>query len=302
MGKITPPKNHADRRDYRVVAIVSLIVLGSTFAPPGQAQNLVVNGSFESPAESGNADIGRQQYLAPSTGITGWTVSGSGDVYVHKSPEIGDAVEPHFNFAQDGTYYLDLSGSGTHATIFQDISTVPATSYRLFFYIGASAWTPPAATINVQLTGTTPLLNTTLTPPAPSTNINWALNSFCFVANSTNTRLSFVDISALDDNSSYVDNVAVVSLGPLGTVASLTEDLIAVVRSCHLPKGTENSLVVKLQSALAALNTCDIGTGCSKFQDFVNETSAQSGKKISADQAETLIGNARAIRSLLGCP
>lgn len=68
----------------------------------------------------------------------------------------------------------------------------------------------PEATINVQLTGATSLLNTTLTPAAPSVNINWTLETFAFVADSTITRLSFTDTSDLDDHTSFVDNVMVV--------------------------------------------------------------------------------------------
>ena len=116
------------------------------------------------------------------------------------------------NQAQDGNFYLDLSGSyqnSAHATVFQDFATTPFTTYELSYYIGASHQLPPAATINVQLTGAATLLNSTLTPLAPSTNVNWSLQTFSFVADSTTTRLSFVDVSTSDDNTSFVDNVSV---------------------------------------------------------------------------------------------
>lgn len=195
---------------FHFVYMCSLFFL-SIFGSSASAQ-LILNGSFESPGLIGNAGPGRQQYSAPTLGLTGWTVSGMGDVFLHKAPDIGLDAGSQFNFAQDGNFYLDLSGSyqnSAHAIVFQDFATVPFTSYELAFYIGASHQQPPSATINVQLTGSATLLDTTLTPLAPSANINWSHQTFSFVADSTTTRLSFVDISTFDDNTSFVDNVSV---------------------------------------------------------------------------------------------
>ena len=189
------------------------ILIGSTsfLVSDGQAQNLILNGSFESPGTFGNAGVGREQYLAPSTAITGWTVAGTGDVFLHKSPDIGTdpLAGSTFNFAQNGNVYLDLSGSGApHATIYQDFPTTPLVTYTLSFYIGAAL--DPGQTINVQLTGVGSLLNTNLTPNAAGTNINWVVESFTFTADSNTTRLSFQDTSTADDNASFVDSVSVV--------------------------------------------------------------------------------------------
>jgi hypothetical protein len=196
----------------RVLVLVPAI--GWLFGAIAHA-GLILNGSFESPGSVGNAGVGREQYFAPSLALTNWTVAGSGDVFLHKSPDMGDNTNASFNFAQDGDFYLDLSGSyadGAHATVYQDFATVPLTAYELTFYIGAANLVPPAATIQVQLTGTSSLLDTTLTPLAPLTNINWALQTFSFVADSTTTRLSFTGVSASDDNASFVDTVSVVSV------------------------------------------------------------------------------------------
>jgi hypothetical protein len=78
-------------------------------------------------------------------------------------------------------------------------------------------------------------------------------------------------------------------------------DLIALVRSFGLPRGAETSLVVKLQDAIAALNTGDTATACSALGDFINEVNAQSGKKLTAQQAQQLTDSATAIRGLIGC-
>ncbi len=209
----------------RKVACLVVLLVGLPAGSIARA-DLILNGSFELPGLSGTSGFGpgRQQWSAPSVDLTNWTVAGAGDIFLHKSPDIGNDAGSSFNFAQDGDFYLDLSGSnlgGAHATVFQDFATIPLTTYELSFYIGASSYsTPPAATINVQLTGAASLLNTTLTPLAPLTSINWSLQTFSFVADSATTRLSFLDISGADDNASFVDTVSVVSAVP--EPASLT--------------------------------------------------------------------------------
>lgn len=177
----------------------------------------IVNGSFENfvgTDTAGDADgLGRTVYVSGSTGVTGWTLSGTGDVYLHHTPDIGNTIGQEFNFAQAGGTYLDLSGgigggvSGQHAVISQAFTTVPTEQYELSFYIGAAR--SPSASINVQLSGASTLLNTTLTALAPSTNINWSLKTFAFTADSNTTTLSFRDTSNNDDNYSFVDNVSI---------------------------------------------------------------------------------------------
>jgi Protein of unknown function (DUF642) len=191
-----------------ITALAAIIIPGA-----GQAQ-LLSNGSFEAPGFSGPGIV----YGPFFQGVTGWTLSGSGGVTIHKTPDLGNLVNQTFNFAQDGSYYLDLSGAGTHATIYQDFATVPSSLYQLSFYIGASSDHPPAATINARLDGTASLLNVTLTPNAPTANINWSHQTFLFLADSLTTRLSLLDVgpsgngSFTDNNTSFVDNVTVTAV------------------------------------------------------------------------------------------
>ena len=88
-------------------------------------------------------------------------------------------------------------------------------------------------------------------------------------------------------------------------VPSSTEDdisdLIALVESFGLPRGPENSLITKLDHALAALEASDTATACSDLTSFINECQAQSGKKLTADQATQLITSANQIKTDLGC-
>jgi len=80
------------------------------------------------------------------------------------------------------------------------------------------------------------------------------------------------------------------------------DDLIALIQSFNLPDGTENSLITKLQDALAAIGASDTATACDSVTAFINECQAQSGKKLTADQAMQLINSANQIKTDLGCP
>jgi hypothetical protein len=78
-------------------------------------------------------------------------------------------------------------------------------------------------------------------------------------------------------------------------------DLIELVESFDLPHGIEKSLITKLEDALAAVASGDTATACSSLTAFINESLAQSGKKLTADQATQLITAAQEIKSALGC-
>ena len=78
-------------------------------------------------------------------------------------------------------------------------------------------------------------------------------------------------------------------------------NLASSVTSLGLQSGIATSLTVKLNAALAAATAGDLVTACSKLQDFINETRAQAGKKISQSNATALIAEAQRIRAVLGC-
>ncbi len=188
-------------------------------------QSLIQNGGFESAGFTANAGPGRWKVVANSTDITGWLVGGSGDIFVQQTPFDGGSV---YNPAQDGSHYVDLSGDGApHATLYQDFATIIGAQYSLTFYIG-SASGQPSSTINVGLTGTDVLLNTTLTPLAPNGNLNWLQETFSFTSDSVTTRLSFVDTSAIDDNASFIDNVSVVVTPEPATLVLLTVGFVSM--------------------------------------------------------------------------
>jgi CSLREA domain-containing protein len=75
--------------------------------------------------------------------------------------------------------------------------------------------------------------------------------------------------------------------------------LIAQVRALGLPRGLENSLLVKLEAARASLNRANSTAAINQLLAFVNQVMAQSGKKIPAAQAAGLVSAALQIIDML---
>jgi len=84
--------------------------------------------------------------------------------------------------------------------------------------------------------------------------------------------------------------------------AQLIGDLISMVGSFELPKGIENSFVVKLEKALGSLEAGDTAGACDRLKAFINHVQAQAGKAMTTQQAADLVAAAEQVRSMLGCP
>ncbi len=95
----------------RSIPPLALMIAIVTMASTATA-SIVTNGSFETFVSGTDGGTGRQVFQVGihDTNITGWTLEGSGDVYLHITPDIGVAIGENFNFAQAGNVYLDLSG------------------------------------------------------------------------------------------------------------------------------------------------------------------------------------------------
>ena len=96
-------------------------------------------------------------------------------------------------------------------------------------------------------------------------------------------------------------DVDAVSFQRPSVVDDQIDDLMSLMGSFNLPPGTANSLISKLQSARTAIDSSDTATACSYLTAFTNECAAQSGKKLTTDQATQLINSANTIKTSLGC-
>jgi subtilisin-like proprotein convertase family protein len=108
--------------------------------------------------------------------------------------------------------------------------------------------------------------------------------------------LTIGDTEFQDANCFYNVDIAVTADSPT-TIA----DLIESVEALDLPHGIENSLLKKLTNAQKNLDADDIAGACDKLASFIAEVSAQSGKKIDAENADDLIADAEAVRESLDC-
>jgi hypothetical protein len=73
------------------------------------------------------------------------------------------------------------------------------------------------------------------------------------------------------------------------------QDLVATIQGYNLsPRGAQQSLIAKLQAAIAA------PTSGSALQGFLSEVAAQRGKKLSPAQADQISADAHRIQAVLG--
>lgn len=75
--------------------------------------------------------------------------------------------------------------------------------------------------------------------------------------------------------------------------------LIDIVKNMTLQKGLKNSLVVKLEGAQEAIESEQQDVAINKLNAFINEVEAQSGKKLTEQQASSLVRNANCIIEFL---
>jgi len=83
------------------------------------------------------------------------------------------------------------------------------------------------------------------------------------------------------------------------SVPAMIKSLTRTVVFWNLPKGTEKSLMGKLDASLHLLDKVNENGAFHKLMDFINLVEAQKGKKLTNEQAEQLISEAQKIISLI---
>ena len=107
-----------------------------------------------------------------------------------------------------------------------------------------------------------------------------------------------VTLTVTDSHGASNSCVAIVHVE--GAAEQITH-IIALVQSLGLQPVTANSLIVKLQAAASALVRGNIQAAWGSLSAFLNEVNAQTGKKLTAGQADLLNAEATRIRAALGC-
>jgi hypothetical protein len=115
---------------------------------------------------------------------------------------------------------------------------------------------------------------------------------YAFFANSNNRWVPFTTSMGMRVAGSYV-----VSSTPTDKI----NDLIGSITGFDLPSGTQTAANAKLRAALNAIAANNTLLACSSLQDEINFVNAQSGKKIAASDAASILVSVAAIRTQLGC-
>ena len=122
--------------------------------------------------------------------------------------------------------------------------------------------------------------------PSDSTTYTYTQSVFSDPCTQFNNTATIVDTGQSSSTS-------VAFCGPKG----LLNNLLSYVNG--LPPGT--SLPSKVQTAINYYNAGDIRDTCTALTGVINQAKAQSGKKITKTQANTVIAMARQIQAVLGC-
>jgi hypothetical protein len=117
-----------------------------------------------------------------------------------------------------------------------------------------------------------------------------------------------VDEASIYDRALDASEIAALyAAGASGKCASATgllTTLATFVQTLNLSNGISNSLDMKLQTALQALDSVTAGdkpSACNRLTAFLDEVAAQSGKAITSPQATQLASLAHQVRTALSC-
>jgi choice-of-anchor C domain-containing protein len=177
--------------------LAAIALVGATLAFSG-----LTNGSFEDGNYVDNGS-GFEQLNAGDASITGWTVD-AGSV---------DWIGTYWT-AQAPSMSIDMSGTEP-GTISQTFDTTIGNTYTVSFYLsGNPAGDPAVKTLDVSATGGTTDSYTYDTTGNDLTNMNWAAESYSFLATSASTTLSFVSTTA-GAFGPALDNVVVTETVPV---------------------------------------------------------------------------------------
>ena len=189
------------------------------------------------------------------------------------------------DFGQIVAYYDD--GSSRHAQLWTPSdSTAPVLNVPSTITVNATS--QQGTVVNYSATATDP------DNPSSELTISCSPSSGSTFPIGTTT----VNCSASDPaGNTSVGRFSIVVNG----ASTQTTNLIALTNSLNLAPGTQNSFDAKLQAVQSALNTNDTTTACSTLAAYINEVNAQSGKKLTTDQADQLIIAAEQIKAAMGC-
>jgi hypothetical protein len=217
-------------------SFASFVVFSLALACSSQLRaDLIINGSFETP----DVPNGGFNVFAPgSSGITGWTVIGSGSSDVAIVDQDAFINPLTFN-AQSGRQWLDLAGNTTNnqtSGVTQNVATTAGTEYLLSFWVGSATnatFSIFPSTVRLQIDSEAPisLSNTS----SPTTMLDWQQFTHQFTATGSTTAITFLNGSAPrtdDENGNELSGLDNVSLRAVPEPSSIS--MVAICGSAFM--------------------------------------------------------------------
>ena len=202
------------------ITLQAVLVMASLAAGGLAHANLLTNGSFELGTFIPDPND-TQTFTAGATTMTGWTTVGN---FVSR---IG-ATNPFLLSAQDGSFFLDLTGYHTGTPfggVTQTVATTPGQQYELSFYLGSytARWGGPPVSILASAGGT----SQTFTDSASTRSSTWTRETLAFTATGSSTLITLTGAAGVQ----YIglDNV---SLNPVPEPSTWVMLLIGVAGLC----------------------------------------------------------------------
>lgn len=251
--------NTKSKTTFRFSQFSTVLIAFFLIAIPASADNLLLNGSFESPIVPADSFCGPYAdcigyHNGVNDNIDGWLVIGKSGIDGNGDPIPGSPAsilqlgynyqEPKnmtnevLNFhPQDGLQSVDLTGEGNQGLdngIKQSVATIPGTVYGLSFWVGhqdptADGYTLGPAMIGLVINQDLPIIfsNNGVT----TDDVTWQMFNYYFTATGGLTTIAFLNETPVGNNLAGLDNVTLAAVPEPGTMILLGSGLFIAFRS-----------------------------------------------------------------------
>jgi choice-of-anchor C domain-containing protein len=168
---------------WTVIRIALIIGAGAAMlVSPARGNNLVTNGSFESPFVDGQFAV---YHGVDATSLTGWVVDQANTSIDHISGLWVDA---------EGSQSIDMNGTEA-GSIYQDLATSAAQQYTIRFALAGNPFGYENKRLEVLWDGAQIADVTFVQAGYGTPNMGWTFHEFVATAGDNSTRLTFNSLS-----------------------------------------------------------------------------------------------------------
>jgi len=201
--------------------------------------NLIQNGDFENPILPFNSMSFVKDITVKPNSILKWLVSW---VVPQTTGTLGLEIQNHIaGDPYSGSQHAELDGDHP-VTIWQDIPTIPGTTYKLdFAYSPRQGRTAADNEITVRIDGG--ILGGILSAVGLSSGTNWTSESRTFVATGNTTKVEFTDTGTDTSFGGYLDNVGLYCQTEEDHLYVTTNPATSITSNSTVVNGTNGDIV-----------------------------------------------------------